>query len=130
MSMAIGLHPSDDQKRVAQRKAERLCEVAGQLHAKANAYGKAGGMSWESGALTFTLTAPPVLRENGDLEVFVSVERGGCPLPLDGIDSFLFRNPPVGIRDEDTVVEDREAAFKAIVEEAVLTAARRRGFRE
>ena len=130
MSMAIGLHPSDDQKRVAQRKAERLCEVAGQLHAKANAYGKAGGMSWESGALTFTLTAPPVLRENGDLEVFVSAERGGRPLPLDGIDSFLFRNPPVGIRDEGTVVEDREAAFKAIVEEAVLTAARRRGFRE
>jgi len=126
----MGVELSNDSKQAARQKAERLHEVAGRLRTEANAYGKAGGMSWKSGALTFTLTAPPVLRENGDLEVFVSVERGGRSLPLDGIDSFLFRNPPLCIRDGDTVLEDQEAAFKTIVEEAVLTAARRRGFRE
>ncbi len=126
----MGVELSNDSKQAARQKAERLCEVAGQLHAKANAYGKPGQMSWESGVLTFTLTAPPALRENGDLEVFVSARKGKLPLPLTGIDSFLFRNPPVCVREADAKTENPERAFRILIEEAVLTAARRRGYRE
>ena len=41
-SGTMGVELSNDSKQAARQKAERLCEVAGQLHAKANAYGKAG----------------------------------------------------------------------------------------
>lgn len=110
-------------------KAQQLRAKGHDLHTKKNAYGKKGEMEWMSGGITFVMTAPPKVRDNGNLEVFMMAYKGILGLPLKDIDSFLFYNPPTGVRLEDgTVKVDEEAALKAIIEDAVLTAARVRGW--
>jgi hypothetical protein len=107
------------------KKSSLLATKGTALHAAKNVYGKKGEMVWKSGGLTFRMTAPPLVRPNGLLEVFVTADG----LPLDDIDSFLFQNPPLHTIDEtDEQIEDHETALKEIVEEAVLTAARVRGW--
>jgi hypothetical protein len=99
-------------------KSHALAAKGKELHAAKNAYGKKGEMVWQARGLTFRMTAPPTVRENGLLEVFVTADG----LPLDGIDSFLFHNPPT---EEG---EDHEVILKDIIVDAVLSAARVRGW--
>lgn len=124
--MTIGPRPSDDQKRVAQRKAERLCEVAGQLHAKANAYGKSGEMSWTSNGVRFVIERSWL--QGAIAQFVVSAYKGGKSLPLDGANPFGFVNPPLCVTDGNGKREDPEAALRSLIEQAVLTAAKNRGW--
>lgn len=110
-------------------KAQHICDTAGRLCAIDNGYGPRGAMFWEAGGITFAVLDPPTLTERGDLRVEVRAHKGKKDLPLEGANPFYFRNPPIAVREEDAVNVNPERAFRAMLEEAVLTAARLRGWK-
>lgn len=134
-------------------KATTLANVSRALWASDTVYGPSGTMRWEQDGVAFTVTQEPSYAdtvmdgsgrakriETGLLRVVVTAEKAGKPLPLVGANPFLFVNPPLKVptgrkvtdatgAEVDEFIEDHEAAFRTVVADAVLTAARKRGWR-